>query len=134
MNRELLSLKEFKMNRRCFFSFHNINNYIIFVSREEEERINNFTYYAENSWDISQKMIISTLKRSNSSEHHRLFEEFIIFFYRNHRRIIHIRSLVNKSFFFVQNFFFDIIISFSCSNHNSLFSVREFFTKFSWFT
>ncbi len=52
-------------------------------------------------------MIASTLKRSNSSEHHRLSEEFIVCsFYHNHRRIIHIRSLVSKSFSLAQQIFF----------------------------
>ncbi len=84
------------------------NNSIIDSFRlERREEIKNITHSLDDSRSFFQQMITSTLNRSNSSEHHRLFEEFIVcFLYHNHRRIIHIRSLVNKSLFLAQNFFF----------------------------
>jgi hypothetical protein len=94
---------------------------------KREKKINKITDDLDDSRSFSQQMIASTLKRSNSSEHHRLSEEFIVcFFYHNHRRIIHIRSFVNKSLSLVSKNFFLLIFNYLSSFHSC-----EHFKEFS---
>ncbi len=111
--------------RRSSFSITYLLERIDSLRLERRNRINNITHDTDDSRDFSQYVITST-ERSISSEHLRLSEEFIVFFfYHNHRRIIHIQSLVSKSFSLVQIFYF--------RNYNLLYFMREHFTRFSWF-